>query len=209
MEFAKAVDRFRRWADAYPATDRSGEWELEYEQWPQLYTAFSHLVATTTCRQWSQQLADLVLYAIARDNESGTMIHELGTEPENLLCLAERAVEAAEPAARWQIAVALGRSGVQPERTEPLLFALAHDDDAYVRRRALMALADMGSPLVNDLVEPAWASGDRYQRMAVLYALTTIDSPRISEFVRRAEGEDDITLIDYARQLGPQQSMES
>lgn len=203
------VERFRRWTDAYPEAERLGEWELLYKRWPQVYGAHWQLLATAPCRQWSPGLADAVLYAIARDNETSTMIYDLARDPENLLCLAPRAVEVGERNAKWQFAMVLGRLQAQPERAIPLLLTLAHDDDEYVRRRALVALADIGSPLVEELVAGAWASGNEYQRTAVLYALNAIHSPMLAEYMRAAEVDGDALLIDFAHKLAADQPAES
>ncbi len=195
------VARFRSWAEAYPSAERFGEWECDYDDWWSVYDAFLPFVATTTCQEWSSATTQMLLYIIARDNEFGQLAHEVAKNPNNLLCLAKRVVDSPEPDARWQIAVELGQMAGPSAQVEEILTQFAHDDDEYVRRRALIALADIGSPHVADFVEPAWDTGHEYQRMAVLHALRAIGSPQLEEYLARADADGRQHLVDYAMRI--------
>ena len=131
----------------------------------------------------------------------GTLARELARNPLNLLCLAEQAVTSAEPDAKWQLAAELGRVEMRLPEVEPLLLRFASDEDEYVRRRSLTALADVGSTHVSELAERAWHSGDEYQRMAALYALLRSGSPELSEYLARAEADGRPNLVDYAARI--------
>ncbi len=192
------VAHFQSWAATYPTDERSGEWECDYDDWPRLYDAFIDFVATTTCQQWSTATTDMLLYVIARDNETGQLIREVGRKPENLSCLAERAAESAEPDAKWQMAVELSHIELPPVWVGSLLLRFAHDANEYVRRRALIALADIKSPFVADLIEPAWNTGLEYQRMAVLKALSIIGSPELDSYLARVETDGRQNVVHYA-----------
>ena len=199
--FAAEVARFRAWADAYPVEVRSGVWESLYDAWPELYGAFTTFVRTTPWQQWSEATTQALLYAIARDNDMEELVKVVAENPDNLLYLAQRAVASPEADARWQIAVELSDLEPRPPQVEPLLLQVAQDEDEYVRRRALMALADIGSPHVAGLVERAWDTGDEYQRMAVLYALESVDSPELDTYLARAEADGRQELLDYASSI--------
>jgi HEAT repeat protein len=194
----REVDRFRAWADTYPVEERSGEWEMGYNGWKDLNEAFIAFVSSTSCVDWDAETTQMVLYTIARDNEMQWLIERLAENPNNLLCLAERALESDVWEAKWQIATALG--GLESRRTEAesLLLRFAHDEDEYVRRRALLALSDLNSSHVEDLVASAWDTGEEYQRIAVLCALHQVGSPLLKEYAKLAEADGRESLAKYA-----------
>lgn len=63
------VERFRKWADGIPHSERSGEWECNYEPWPALHEAVLEFVDRSPFESWSDAELQAVLYSIARDNE--------------------------------------------------------------------------------------------------------------------------------------------
>lgn len=170
-ELEAEVVRFRLWADAYPATWRSGEWECDYEDWPSLYAAFDAFVSSTPYQRWTGETVEMVLYAIARDNEIGYLLQQISTNADTLISLAEYAVTSPEKYAKSQFVTELGHSSLRTQPVERLLVRFAHDPDEYVRRLAMIALADIGSSYARDFVGSAWETGCEHQRMAALYVL--------------------------------------
>jgi hypothetical protein len=197
-ELRREVDRFRAWADTHPVEERSGEWEVHYNGWEELNEAFIAFVSSASCADWDAETTETVLYTIARDNEMEWLIEHLAQNPGNLLCLSERALGSDMWEAKWQIAMALG--GLESRRTEAesLLLRFAHDGDEYVRRRALLALSDLNSSHVQDLVGPAWDTGEEYQRIAVLCALHQVGSPLLKKYANLAEADGREYLAKYA-----------
>lgn len=59
------VERFRAWADRYLPTERYGEWECHYEDWPELHGAVLMFVAGRPFEAWSEVEVRAVLYSIA------------------------------------------------------------------------------------------------------------------------------------------------
>jgi HEAT repeat protein len=175
------VNRFRAWADANPG--RFGEWEEDYPNWSDLYRACDAFLATQP-KDWSGRDISNLLYAVARDNESGYVVDE--ATPDQILVLSRAALDSAERDAKWQLAVRLGEHPDLPE-AEAILRSFADDAAEYVRRRALMALADLGSPVTEDLAKRAWDTGEEYQRMGCLHALYTIGSPLLEDYLSLAE----------------------
>jgi hypothetical protein len=172
--------KFRTWADDYPAAERSDEWECSYDMWRDIYCAFRAYVQATGFRDWDQRITEYLLYLIARDNEFEALIKDIAARPDDLLHLAEIAVSSTESKAKWQIAVELGKLSTQTSQAERLLLRFAHNADEYVRRRAMMALADAGSTHVAALATVAWDTNldwdttgefQQYPRMAALYSL--------------------------------------
>jgi|SRR5690348_565753 len=204
--FDAEVERFRAWADnsPVPPTERNGEWACGYLGWARLYTAFDAFISEVPCREWSDATTETVLYAIARDSDNCYLARAVATRSDDLLCLAARAITSPEWDAKWQVAVELGRLGLSSPQVEELLLRFAEDDDEYVRRCALLALAVIGSLRVTDLVDAAWNSSvewDEYPRMAVLYALWKINAPQLNHYLTLAEADGRPRLIEYAARI--------
>jgi hypothetical protein len=191
------ITRFNEWAKTYEYAG-VGEWECNYEHWDTIYKAVADFVSTTPLQSWNSTVIKLLLYAVARDNEVEWLVKVISKNPDNLMFLAEQAITSNEREAKWQIAVELSRLDQPTPKIESLLLQFAHDDDEYVRRRAMMALADIGSTHVADLVQPAWDCGDEYQRMAVLYSLWKIGSRQLEDYIVKAELDGRQYLARYA-----------
>ena len=183
LQLIEAVDRFRRWADSTFPAQRYGEWEIEYEDWGSLYDSVRAVLHIDT-EGWNDHTKQLLIYAIARDNEVGLICDELSEE--QLMVLAAASISSGERDAKWQLAELLGKHPLT-NQTEKLLLELAVDGDEYVRRRSLMALADSGSGRAEQLAITAWQSGEEYQQMACLHALWRISSPLLPRYLEPAE----------------------
>jgi HEAT repeat protein len=146
-------------------------------------------------------MIQLLLYALARDEDTGYLIRIITQNSKNLLCLAEHAVTAAEPEAKYQLAAAIGRLGLRSPQAESILLQFAHDDDEYVRRWGLMASADIESPHVTELVSAAWDTEDEHARIGVLYALGTINAPQLEDYLRQADLDGREYLVGYANKI--------
>ena len=195
------VSRFRAWADSFPVPERSGEWECLYPDWQGIDSAFSAFVAATRCQEWDLEMTRLLLYIIARDNESQELVKQVAKRPEDLVWLAQQAIDSPERDAKWQLAAELSHLSRREPQVESLLLHFAHDTDEYVRRCGLMALADTRSESVEELIAPAWESGDEYQRMAVLYALWKVGSPQLDIYLQGAESDGRWYLVAYAARI--------
>src|SRR5262249_28197099 len=150
----REVARFWSWAEAYHRP-RRGEWECDYPHWADLYQAVTAFLSDSEVAEWDEGLADLLLYTIARDNETEHIAGQLREMPDKLYALARVAVRSGEKDAKWQLAEQLACCpGL--EGAEALLLDLAADADEYVRRRALMALGRIKSGQVETLARQAW-----------------------------------------------------
>jgi HEAT repeats len=195
-----AVESFRAWAEAKFPRERYGEWETEYDDWERLYQA-AKAVLRCESGDWDGETKELLLYVIARDNEDGLVADQL-TEHQ-VLILAEASIHSDQPGAKWQLAVRLGRFPLATG-LERILLALADDADEYVRRRALMALADVGSSTSEPLALNAWKSGEEYQRMACLHVLQRLDSPRLPAYLTMADQDGRQYLLSVAKRIREQ-----
>ena len=204
-ELLREVTRLRNWADAYPRDRRSGEWECEYDDWNVLHGAVLEFVAARSFADWSADELEAILYVIGRDNEMQHLAHQIRVlHPELLPALARASLRMEEPDAKWQLAEELGQLGQRGEEVEHILIALADDADEYVRRRALSALARIGSSAVEDLALVAWHKLHEYQqwsRMNALWCLHRVGSPLLDQLLAEAEQDDRPNLANYAKRL--------
>ena len=202
------VERFRAWSDTeydVPPDRRGGEWECDYEFWPDLHAAVLEFAAARPFGSWSAEERQAVLYAIARDNEIEYLGREIrGRHPAAFMALAAAAVGGDEPNARWQLADQLGRLSRAGGEEERVLLAFAADECEYVRRRALGALARLGSPATEELALAAWDRPDEqqeYARMMALWVLHRIGSPHLSGLLDEAERDPRQYLPGYAARV--------
>jgi hypothetical protein len=190
------VARFRQWAYAEFPEGGFGEWECDYYDWNTLQSAVFRFVAAHPFSNWSQEERNAILYALARDNEGETIADEIGAHfPDLLLPLIHAAMECGEREARWQLTKQLAQIETAGEEPEQTLRTLAQDEDEYVRRMALAALARRGSPAVEELAEEMWERADpqqEYTRMMVLSCLQQVGSPKLE--ILLAEAEQDTRL---------------
>ncbi len=188
-----------------PVQRRSGEWECEYERWGNLYNAVLNYVAYVPLEDWPDEVLQAVLYAVARDNEIQHLPvrSAFGTQLK-LVALARAALTQGETDAKWQLAEEHGHLGHEIGEAEQLLWTLVHDEHEYVRRRALGALARMGSPSVEQLALEAWHRPDEHQewaRMMALSCLYRIGSSQLGQLLAEAERDQRLYLRDYAKRV--------
>jgi HEAT repeats len=205
--FARECNRFRAWAATIPIDKQVGEWEVSYEDWSSLSTAFITFISTSLPQHWTAEMFEDVLYIIARDNEAEELVAHVAEYPNTLIILAEKALSSSEWNAKWQIAVELSRLEMVSPKIEGLIFQFAHDTDEYVRRRAFMALADIGSVQSLQLVDEAWKSQHEYQRIAVLYVLSKLHSPLLQEYVNLAQVDGRPYLLSHATRISAEHSI--
>lgn len=200
------VGRFRAWAEATcPPDRRFGEWECDYEGWGDLYGAVLAFVAAHLLESWSPEKVRAVLYAVARDNEMQHLAGEIRRRHPDLLAPLTRAsIEVGERDDRWQLAEELGQLGRAGGEEERLLLRLARDEQEYVHRRALGALARLGSPAVEGLALEAWQRPDPEQewaRMMALWSLHRVGSPQLGPLLAEAEQDPRKHLRGFAERV--------
>jgi hypothetical protein len=132
------VNNFKEWA-ASLSNGRAlyGEWETEYPHWATLYSAANDLLRSGPS-EWDSEARNLLLYTIARDNESELLAESLSESQVD--ALASAVLESDEPDAKWQVAEQIGKYPMTRAR-KTILFALALDENEYVRRRVMNLLA--------------------------------------------------------------------
>jgi hypothetical protein len=137
------IENFKNWSsqlDQTPEGERTGKWEGAYAHWDAVDSAFVNFISTSEPATWTGEMTEAVLYIIARDHASEIFADLVAAQPEVLLYLARQAVDAPDPAAKWQLVVRLPEV---PDRAaaESLLLRFADDPDERVRSRAMQTLA--------------------------------------------------------------------
>jgi len=173
-----------------------GEWEAEYPDWEGLYLAALSLLRVPS--DWSNEEIGPLLYVIARDNETMLLAEEVPKE--KLLKLAKAALVSEENDAKWQLVERMESLPFGRE-VEDLLLQFAADRHEYVRRRALLALAERRSPHAERLAEQAWSTGDEYQRMAALHAFFQIKSHLLQQYLKLAVEDGRQYLTQKAKDI--------
>jgi HEAT repeat protein len=142
---AKEVTRFRQWAIVrqsgdyqYDQYSHGAEWECDYPDWQALYAAVSSFLETAASHTLTADELELVLYALARDNEVEVILERLQEFPAVALQVVQAAVSFPDIDARWQAAVLAGQIGATV-----IVRRFLDDDAEYVRRRAGFALREM------------------------------------------------------------------
>ena len=142
MALETELAKFWDWANMTPDTYNEerglGEWEAEYTGWENLHKAATEVLEQLNI-EFNHELAQLLVYALAIDNESGTILQKVEEKLENKLRFVKKAINSDQPQARWQAAELLGNVEVE-DREKLLVNLINRDKDKYVIRRALMSL---------------------------------------------------------------------
>ncbi len=200
-KFEHAVAEFQTWAASCPEAERSSEWECDYDYWPELWSATAAFLASSEPQQWDLPIVELLLYVLARDNETEELKNDLAGRPEHLLALAKAGTGSAERDARWQLAAVLGCIKANEDEVVPLLETYTADKDEYVSRRALIALGQRKAPTAERLAQRAWDTGDEYQRIAALGVFHALGSSLLPSYLKLAEQDGRQYLAGFAKEL--------
>jgi hypothetical protein len=200
------IEKFKTWSrqlDQTPEDERTGKWERTYAGWNAVDAAFIDFVSKSNPADWTGEVAEALLYLIARDHASEIFADLVAAQPDKLRFLARQAADAGSPAGKWQLVVRLPELG-DPELAESLLLRFVNDPDANVRRCTLQTLAVLGSDCTEHYCEVAWQRPGPQQldqRMAVLETLFKINSPKLAYYLQEAHRDGNPGLVKYAEEI--------
>jgi hypothetical protein len=202
---------FRGWAAARRGGGAalSGEWECDYPDWPRAYAVLDDYLRTAAPSSAPGEELEALLYLLARDREGEQVARQIAARLPlaQLLFLAEQALVLGEAEARWQLAVRLGQAaptGAERARLEALLLTFMRDEDEYVRRRSLQALAAQGCADTERLALAAWGEthdAQQWTRMNALEVLRQVGSSRLPALLDEAAADPREHLSRFARNL--------
>jgi hypothetical protein len=98
-ELHTEVIRFKQWALNHE--NKSGEWECDYEYWGDLFQSAESVINRCKDGEIPEDLAEDLLYAIARDNECEYLREFLLDAPLLLSKLAKLVISSHESEAKW------------------------------------------------------------------------------------------------------------
>lgn len=167
MSLETELTNFWEWANMTPDTYNEqrglGEWEAEYPNWDSLYKAANKALEQLN-REFNHDLAQLLVYALAIDNEAGVVLKSVEDKLENKLRFVRKAVFSNQPQARWQMAELLGNVDVEG-REKMLLHLINSEDDKYVIRRALLSLSKVNPTKAVDLAQQYVRDADPFMKL--------------------------------------------
>jgi len=127
-------------------------------------------------------MADL-LYLLALENESEWVLEKIEENDSLAWEVVEAGIQYHDFEARWQIAVLLGFLGTS--RATPYLVQLCHDEDEYVRRRALLELRQHDKTL-SETIAIGWLDSiHEYSRMVAVDTLKYINSTEFESAAKK------------------------
>jgi HEAT repeat protein len=174
-ELHQQVAKFKQWAAT--AERLSGEWECDYEHWQYLWAAASDAIVAYRDGLIPNDVANDLLYALARDNECEHIRVTLQSFPALVTTLAKLAVVSGDAAAKWQIVTAVAEA--QLPNSAELLRRYLSDSDEYVRRRSLMAIAPFSPKEAEAIAITNLKDDFEYTRMAALHVLNIVESDHL------------------------------
>ncbi|MBX0332203.1 HEAT repeat domain-containing protein [Pontibacter sp. HSC-14F20] len=167
MSLKTELAKFWEWANMTPDTYNDerglGEWEAGYPGWDALYKAADEALVQLN-REFNHDLAQLLVYALAIDNEAGIVLKRVEEKLENKLRFVRKAVFSDQPQARWQMAELLGYIDV--EGCEKMLLHLINSEpDKYVVRRALLSLSKVNNAKAVELAQKYVRDTDPFMKL--------------------------------------------
>jgi len=193
------IINFKKWSSTL--LDRQSDWELNYPYWNRIYSITDEIISSIPLIYWNEDTFQNILYLLARDNETETLLSELTTQPLKLIALAYYSLNYDDYQARWQIAEALGRLDAIYAEVDNIIVKFISDSNEYVSRRALLALAHRKSNMVEAHALEAWKSRSEHQRIAALYSLYEVNSPILKSLLTSAQYDSSKYVQEAAKSI--------
>jgi hypothetical protein len=167
MSLETELANFWEWANMTPDTYNEqrglGEWEAEYPDWDALHKAANEALVELN-HEFNHDVAQLLVYALAIDNEAGVVLKSVEEKLENKLRFVRKAVYSDQPQARWQMAELLGSVEVEG-REKMLLHLINSEPDKYVIRRALLSLSKVNPAKAAELAQQYVRDTDPFMKL--------------------------------------------
>lgn len=166
MSLENELAHFWEWAnmspDTYTENRGLGEWEAEYPGWEALHKAANEALIELN-REFNHDLAQLLVYALAIDNEAGVVLKSVEEKLADPLRFVRKAIFSDQPQAKWQMAELLGH--VEVEGREKMLLQLIDSEDKYVVRRALLSLSKVNHAKAAELAQKYVRDTDPFMKL--------------------------------------------
>lgn len=191
MSLGIQLDKFWSWAEVTPAQYASGlmpsknlpvEWETYYPDWIRLEKSFWKELEQYKRDSDSERLTSILEF-VGIDNESGNALDELIKLYRTQRDFVRLAYKFYMPQTRWQIAEFLRESDIS-NKISLLEEMISFDEDKYVQRIALLALADVSAERACEHAYKKLIDDDEYLRLVSLRILKECNSKYLFEAVK-------------------------
>lgn len=194
IDLLNAVETFKTVAEMlFPnitEENDNGEWEHELEEFDDMISAGIAVIQNLSVSEASEQTKDLLLYAIARDNECNNIIEEILNHSKWFAELCKKVLDTNYVNAKWQFAELLGKCD-SDNSINNLIFDFLSCGHEYTERMALKSLANIHPEKAEEYAILFWEREkyecNEYQKIMALYVLHKIKSPSLECYLRKSE----------------------
>ena len=195
-ELHESIAAFMAWAKANaPGITEArdyNEWDFG-EAFAAMTSCAMNVIRNCPAERATEQLINDLLFVIARDHESESMIDELLDHDEWFAMLCKNSLKTNDPDAKWQFAAYLGRYEGHGD-TRAWIEDFLSCGDEYTERRALASLAAIDPQRAEAYAAYFWNrnqyGNDEYQKMTALSVLDQIHSSKLPTYLEMAEHSD-------------------
>lgn len=188
--------QFDQWA---VSARRSSDWETDFPLWPELIHAAEEAMAQTP---ESVSLLPLLerCWALSHEAEECADWARQHLQSAAVRQLVQRLTGSADPQTRWQAYDVLGDLSVLDTSTRAALETGLTDEDAYVRRRAFLALRRHAEIEMRPIFASMLADADAYNRYVAVKEARKDNDPALQPLVQAASQDPEVAslLADYA-----------
>lgn len=167
----------------------NGEWEIGCEFWDEMNSAYLEIIEKYTAESIDKELAEDMLYVIARDGECSHLLIKTLNYPKWFEVLCRYSITTDYHNAKWQFAEQLGSYKGDSDIKE-LLFHFIESGDEYTERMALQSLCEHFPERVEEYAVKFWNRNiyreDEYQKIMALYALHKVNSPLLEKYIAKS-----------------------
>ncbi len=197
---------FKQWAEkTHPGITEdndNGEWCFGTE-FDEMYSSAVDTISTIPASDADEYMIDDMLYAIARDNESESIMDMLTEHSEWFSLLCRASIASPYTNAKWQFAKALAHHG--SDDLKSMIYEFLDTGDEYTERMALQSLAYIDPVQAERYAGIFWDRNkyehDKYQKIMVLHVLYMIRSELLEKYLDIAERSDSTALRTNAQQI--------
>ena len=198
-ELFEEIDRFKFWANhAFEVLkiEQHNGWEMDYSNWPSIWTAFEDFLTVKPSGEWSREELTSILFIIGRDNDCESIIEMVASHPKAHEYIAEEGLNYNDDRTQWQIAASLSQLKSNPHLAIQLSIKYFQKENEYVSRMALQSLGKLQSDLTEYFCEQSWERwNDEHNHIMVLTVLYEYRSPLILKYLDKAKADGRTYLL--------------
>lgn len=206
--FHNSVLMFKAWAEKFhpevTEDNDNGEWEPLCSEFDYMLSDGLKVIENIDFSNAAEQIADDLLYLIARDNEVGIVINKLLDYCGWFSILCQRSLHSPYTNAKWQFVEKLSEYNGD-NCLKNLVYDFLNAGDEYTERMALKALADIYPQDAEKYAVMFWErekfENSEYQKMMALDVLNKIHSPKLAHYLDEADKSDFKYLKESAKNI--------